>query len=134
QDKSARSVRKRDDPKSERDLHGGFWDAGDVNKYTTFVYSVMHQLLTAYVENPKAFNDNLNIPESGNGIPDILDEVDVEIRFLERMQPEDLKGGALIKVGNVAFGDPKPEASDFPRYYYPDSCSSAVITVASVFA
>lgn len=134
QDKSARSVRKRDDPKTERDLHGGFWDAGDVNKYTTFMYSVMHQLLTAYVENPHAFTDNLNIPESGNGIPDLLDEVDVEIRFLERMQADDLKGGVLLKVGNVAFGDPKPEASDFPRYYYPESCSSAVITVASVFA
>lgn len=134
QDGQARSVRKKDDPKTERDLRGGFWDAGDVNKYTTFMYSVLHQLLSAYSENPKAFVDNLNIPESGNGIPDVLDEVDVEVRFLERMQPDDLDGGVLLKVGNISYGDPKPESSDFPRYYYPESCSSAVITVASVFA
>lgn len=134
QDGQARSVRKKDDAKTERDLRGGFWDAGDVNKYTTFMYSVLHQLLSAYVENPNAFTDNLNIPESGNGIPDVLDEVEVEVRFLERMQPDDLDGGVLIKLGSIAYGDPKPESSDFPRYYYPNSCSSAVITVASVFA
>jgi endoglucanase len=134
QDRAARSVLAKDDPGTERDLSGGFWDAGDVNKYVTFTYSVLHQLLAAYDENPRAFGDDLNIPESGNGIPDVLDLVQVELDFLKRMQAQDLDGGVLPKVGNIEYGDPEPAESKQKRYYYPASCSSAVVTVSSVFA
>jgi endoglucanase len=134
QDRAARSILAQNDAKTERDLTGGFWDAGDVNKYVTFTYSALHQLLAAFDENPRVFGDDLNIPESGNGIPDVLDLVGVELDFLRKMQAQDLDGGVLPKVGNIAYGDPEPEASRLPRYYYPGSCSSAVITVSSVFA
>jgi hypothetical protein len=50
------------------------------------------------------------------------------------MQAADLGGGALIKLGNVDYGDPVPEASKHQRYYYPGACSSATIAVAGVFA
>jgi hypothetical protein len=134
QDREARSVRERQNPKTARDLSGGWWDAGDVNKYTTFTSDPVHQLLTAYEEHPHAFTDDFGIPESGNGIPDLLDEVLVELRWLEKMQPPDLKGGALIKVGVVDYGDPIPDKSRFPRFYYPAPCSSATIVVAGEFA
>jgi endoglucanase len=134
QDGEARSVRAQSSASTERDLRGGFWDAGDVNKYVTFTYAPLHQLLTAYEQNRDAFKDDLNIPESGNGIADVLDLVEVELEFLKKMQAKDLDGGVLPKVGNIAYGDPTPEASKLPRFYYPESCSSAVITVASVFA
>jgi endoglucanase len=134
QDGAARSIRAKDDPSKERDLRGGFWDAGDVNKYVSFAYAPLHQLLSAYDENPSAFGDDLNIPESGNGIPDILDLVQIELAFLKKMQADDLQGGVLPKVGNIEYGDPVPEASQLKRYYYPASCSSAVVSVASVFA
>ncbi|HYP87617.1 MAG TPA: glycoside hydrolase family 9 protein [Polyangiaceae bacterium] len=134
QDKEARSVRDRGNPATARDLSGGWWDAGDVNKYINFAQPVVHQLLTAYTDRPAPFGDDFNIPESGNGIPDVLDELKVELDWYRRMQPPDLNGGVLPKLGNVDFGDPVPDKSRLPRYYYPEPCSSATITAAGVFA
>ncbi len=134
QDKAARSVKDRGNAATARDLSGGWWDAGDVNKYVTFTHSPLHQLLSAYAERPQVFGDDFVIPESGNGISDLLDEIKVELDWLQKMQAADLNGGVLPKVGNVAFGDPLPAKSTFARYYYPQPCSSATIVAASVFA
>ena len=134
QDREARSVHDRDNPKTARDLSGGWWDAGDTDKYVTFSAGAVHPLLTAYEEHPSAFGDDFGIPESGNGTPDLIDEILVEIRWLEKMQPSDLKGGALIKVGNVDYAEPSPDQSRLKRFYYPEPCSAATITVAGEFA
>ena len=134
QDKEAHSVLDKDNDETIRDLSGGWWDAGDTDKYTTFTYSVIHQLLSAYEDNPRPFTDDYNIPESGNGLPDLIDEIKYELDFLKKMQASDLGGGALLKLGNIDYGDPVPEESKFKRYYYPVPCSSASITLASVFA
>jgi endoglucanase len=134
QDREARSARNRDNPKTARDLSGGWWDAGDVNKYVTFAQAPLHLLLTAYADRPRTFTDDFGIPESGNGIPDVLDEIKVELDWFKRMQAPDLKGGVLLKVGNVAYGDPIPERSRFERFYYPEACSSSTISAAGVFA
>ncbi len=134
QDQEAHSVLDKANDDTRRDLSGGWWDAGDTDKYTTFTYSVMHQLLSAYEDNPGPFTDDYNIPESGNGLPDLIDEIKVELDFLKKMQASDLGGGALLKLGNIEYGDPIPEESKFKRYYYPAVCSSATITVAGVFA
>ena len=134
QDKEARSVTEPKNAKTARDLSGGWWDAGDTNKYVTFSNEAVHQLLTAFEERPEAFTDDFGLPESGNGRPDILDEVMVELSWLRKMQPDDLEGGALLKVGNIEHGDPVPEESKFPRFYYPAPCSSATITLAGEFA
>lgn len=134
QDHQARSVRERNNPATARDLSGGWWDAGDVNKYVTFAQPAVHQLLTAYSERPGVFGDDSNIPESGNGLPDLLDELKVELDWLARMQPSDLGGGVLLKVGNVDHGDLIPERSHFPRFYYPGACSASTVAAASMFA
>ena len=134
QDREARSVRDRGNAKTARDLSGGWWDAGDTNKYVSFAQPVLHQLLSAYGEHPQPFGDDFGIPESGNGVPDILDEAKVELDWMRRMQPADLNGGALVKVGNVEHGDPIPMKSRLSRFYYPEPCSSATITLAGVFA
>jgi endoglucanase len=134
QDKEARSVSDRGNAASARDLSGGWWDAGDVNKYVTFTQSPLHQLLTAYAERPRVFGDDFAIPESGNGVPDLLDEIKVELEWLKKMQAADLNGGVLPKVGNVDFNDPLPEKSRFQRYYYSQACSSATIAAAGIFA
>jgi endoglucanase len=133
QDGEARSVAERDNAQTARDLRGGWWDAGDSNKYVTFSSDAVHQLLTAYEEHPAAFTDDFGIPESGNGIPDLIDEVLVELAWLERMQPPDLGGGALVKVGVIEHGEPTPDRSKLRRYYYPGACSSATIAVAGEF-
>jgi hypothetical protein len=134
QDREARSVKDRGNAATARDLSGGWWDAGDVNKYVTFAQPAVHQLLTAYTDRPGVFTDDFGIPESGNGIPDLLDELKVELDWMIKMQPADLNGGVLLKVGNVEHGDPIPEASAFPRFYYPAPCSSSTIAAASMFA
>jgi hypothetical protein len=134
QDKEARSVKDRGNAKTARDLSGGWWDAGDTNKYATFLQSPVHQLLSAYAERPQAFGDDFGLPESGNGVPDVLDELKVELDFLGKMQPADLNGGVLLKVGNVDHGDPIPDQSTFRRFYYPEPCSASTIVAAGVFA
>jgi hypothetical protein len=134
QDREARSVRDRDNPKTARDLSGGWWDAGDTNKYVTFANEAVQQLLTAYDEHPAAFTDDFGIPESGNGVPDLLDELLVEIGWLEKMQPADLKGGVLIKVGELDFSSAIPDRDRAARYYYPEPCSSATIVASGMFA
>jgi endoglucanase len=134
QDKEARSVKDQKNAKSARDLSGGWWDAGDTNKYVTFSGEPVHQLLTAYEEHPEAFGDDFGIPESGNGIPDVIDELLIELAWLKKMQPDDLEGGALLKMGNIEHNDPVPEESNFPRFYYPEPCSSATIVLSSELA
>ena len=47
---------------------------------------ISENLLLAYEMNPEAFSDDTGIPESGNEIPDILDEVRYEIEWLLKMQ------------------------------------------------
>ncbi len=56
------------------DLRGGWHDAADYDR-RPYHYDVVNDLLSVYLFRPENFGDSqLNIPESGNGIPDILDE------------------------------------------------------------
>ena len=59
---------------TSKNLSGGWYDAGDYNKYVNFTWGTMLDMLLAYEEKPSVWADNYIIPESGNGIPDILDE------------------------------------------------------------
>ncbi|MEJ2052322.1 MAG: glycoside hydrolase family 9 protein [Calditrichaceae bacterium] len=132
QDNEAHFLYDKDNPDLIRDLSGGWMDAGDYNKYVTFAASPVHMLLTAYEQNRKCFTDDFNIPESGNGIPDILDEVKYELNWVKKMQQED--GGVLIKVGNIDYNSSTPPSTDKrPRFYGP-KCSSASIATAGMFA
>jgi len=68
------------------DLTGGWHDAGDSNKYS-WMYGILWNLARAYELFPEKFTDGpLNIPESGNGRPDLLDEWMWEARWLLKMQ------------------------------------------------
>jgi endoglucanase len=132
QDSEARFVDDRENAELERDLSGGWFDAGDQNKYVTFANAPVHQLLTAFEENPEAFTDDFNIPESGNGVPDVLDEVKWELEWLKKMQNDD--GGVLIKMGEIDYSSVSPLSKDKrPRFYAP-VCSSSSIDTASMFA
>ena len=88
----------KDDPSTERDLHGGWFDAGDPNKYTTFASEAVRSLIDAMRKAPQAFGDNFGIPESGNGIPGLLDELMWELDWLKRMQDATGTGGFLLRV------------------------------------
>ena len=131
QDSQARNVFDRNNPETERDLSGGWMDAGDFNKYVTFTAQPVNELLSAYELNPDAFGDDYNIPESGNGIPDILDEVKWELDWLMKMQEDD--GGVLLKVGFPREGRigefaARPSDITMVRYYLPKASSSTIVT------
>ncbi len=69
------------------DVSGGWHDAGDCNKYAAWVRYPLFMMLDIYDLRPKSFRDGqLNIPESGNGIPDLLDEAKWELDWLLKMQ------------------------------------------------
>jgi endoglucanase len=132
QDLEVRDITDRNNAAKSRNLFGGWFDAGDTNKYVTFASAPVHQLLSAYQETPAAFTDDFNIPESGNGVPDLLDEVKWEIDWLKRMQFDN--GGVSLKVGTLDFTKGiKPSLDRSPRFYVP-GCSSATIAAAGMFA
>ena len=132
QDTEARYVNDKNNDALRRDLSGGWWDAGDSNKYVTFASSVIHQLLDAYQTNPDAFTDDFDLPESGNGIPDIIDEVKYEIDWFKKMQQSD--GGVLLKVGTIDYKGLYPKSRDPRPRYYVGACSSSTIVAAGHFA
>jgi endoglucanase len=134
QDYAARSRWDKTNAATARDLHGGWMDAGDYNKYVTFALGPLCNMLEAYRMHKLYFGDNYNIPESGNGIPDILDEVKWEVDWLMRMQDASGTNGLFLKVGTDNFNSASPPSSDNnPRYYVPE-CTSSTLTGCAVFA
>jgi len=132
QDLKAHDVTDRENTAKVKDLSGGWFDAGDTDKYVTFAVPAVHQLLTAYQQNPGVFSDDYGIPESGNGIPDLLDEVKWETDWLKKMQYPD--ASAALKVGDIVYTPAAPPSSDrSPRFYVP-SCTSSTIALAGMFA
>jgi hypothetical protein len=72
------------------DVSGGHHDAGDYSKYTINVAALVHYLMFAVDAFPGVKNlDNLGIPESGDGISDLLQEARWEADFLCKMQDAD---------------------------------------------
>lgn len=95
----------------------GWYDAGDYNKYIVNSGITMGTLLSLYEDYPLYFEDfNTNIPESNNGVPDLLDEVAWNLRWMLTMQdPAD--GGVYHKLTNPRFdGMIMPAAAKNPRY------------------
>ncbi len=71
---------------------GGWYDAGDYGKYVVNGGISLWTLLNLYERLPDAYPDgSLTIPESGNGVPDILDEARWEMEWLLAMQVPDGK-------------------------------------------
>jgi endoglucanase len=110
-----------------RDLQGGWFDAGDYNKYTSWTAQNVIDLLRAYDENPDAFGDDSGIAESGNGIPDILDEVKWALDWLKRMQNDD---GSLLSVQGLDQASP-PSAATGPSYYGPATTAASLMGAAA---
>lgn len=103
---------------------GGWHDAADWDRGSTHLDASMN-LLLAYECFPSKFDDNdLNIPESGNGIPDIIDEAKWTVDFFKRMQKD--HGG--VCGGIETTGHPKGalsvEDADDWYAYAPEAWSS----------
>ncbi|MBE5880928.1 MAG: glycosyl hydrolase family 9 [Lachnospiraceae bacterium] len=115
-----------------KDVSGGWHDAGDYGKYVVSGAKTVADLLMAYEKYPNAFDDELNIPESGNGIPDILDEVKYELDWMFKMQESN--GGVYHKVTCKNFpGTVMPEEETEQLYLSPIS-NTATGDFAAVMA
>ncbi len=111
------------------DVAGWYHDAGDWDGYFSHQRIPILLMLT-YEAVPRRFMDgDLNIPESGNGIPDIIDEASWLIKFNYRLRKELMEkgfsdggvGGARVapdffaEVDGNAEAD-KPSWQDYRRY------------------
>ena len=117
---------------TSQNLQGGWFDAGDYNKYVPFTYGPLVDMLLAYQENPVVWTDDFSIPESGNGIPDLLDEVKWELDWLRRMQQPN--GSLLHKVSVTDFSATSPPSADTHVRRYGAASTDATATGAAVFA
>jgi len=95
---------------------GGWYDAGDYNKYIVNSGFTMGVWLMAYEMNKPYFDTlKLNIPESGAGMPDMLTEAMYNIRWMMTMQDTD--GGVYHKLTEPDFeGFIRPDQCKKPRY------------------
>ena len=84
-----------------KDVSGGWHDAGDYGRYVVAGAKAVADLFLA--EDAFGFDsDALGIPESGNGIPNVLDEARWELDWMLKMQDEK-SGGVYHKVTGYAF-------------------------------
>lgn len=104
----------------------GWYDAGDYNSYIVNSGISTYSLLISY-EHFSAYYDtlNLNIPESTNSVPDILDEIKWNLDWMLTMQdPND--GGVYNKKTSANFsGFVMPDKDLAVRYVVTKSTSSA---------
>ena len=94
----------------------GWYDAGDYGKYIVNSGITTYTLMQLYQHNKEYFkNLNLNIPESKNDVPDILDEIRWNLEWMLTMQDTD--GGVFHKLTTLKFsGTVMPEGDVVPRY------------------
>ncbi len=83
-------------PALTKDVSKGWFDAGDKGKWMASGAAAATTQLWSYELFPHSYADNTNIPESGNGVPDVLDEVRWELEWIMKMQDTD--GGIYGKV------------------------------------
>jgi len=124
------------EPSERHTQIGGWHDAGDYGKYTVPAAKAVADLLLAYEWFPGAFTEPVGIPESGNGIPDVLNEVKFEMDFLLRMQRAD--GAVYHKVTTAVFPplDTMPEDDDGDLIFSPvsDASTASFAAVAAMAA
>jgi endoglucanase len=116
-----------------RDLTGGWHDAGDYNKYLAYSASnAILYMLRAWEDDPQTFPDgDLNIPESGNGVSDLLDEVKWELDFFLKMQLPDGSVLSNVHAEGSANGASPPSADTTSRYYRKPTLESGAVFAGS---
>ncbi len=120
-------------PETERSTIGGWYDAGDYGKYIVNAAVSVAMMLHIHELHPDVFADaTLTIPESGNGVSDLLDELKFEIDWMLTLQDED--GGVFHKVTALGFeGLLMPHDVDDQRYIIGKS-TNASVTFAGALA
>ncbi len=112
----------------------GWYDAGDYNKYVVNGGISTSTLLSLYEDFPVYMSKvKLNIPETGDGVPDVLSEALWNLRWMLTMQdPND--GGVYHKLTNAVFDKMEmPDMATAPRYVVQKG-TAATLDFAAVMA
>lgn len=111
---------------------GGWYDAGDYNKYIVNAGITVSMMLSLAELFPGSIPDGFsNIPESGNGKNDLLDELQYELDWMLTMQDQD--GGVFHKLTNLGFDAfQMPEKSTDKRYFVGKSTTATLCFAASL--
>jgi len=138
-----------------KNVAGGWHDAGDYGKYVPTGTSALWFLLTSFelshnlrfgtpsatqhefgADQDTRFGDDWGIPESGNGVPDVLDEARWELDWLVLLQDEPAasshvrSGGVYHKVTTACWVEGMPEDSTETRYILPKTTHDTALTAA----
>lgn len=127
------------------DVSGGWYDAGDQGKYVVNG-GISAWTLLALAERLERFGPGLarfadgtaGLPESGNGVPDLLDEARFELEFLLKMQVppgEPLEGMVHHKIHDAAWTPLpfEPPSHSESRALHPPS-TTATLNLAATAA
>ncbi|WP_114559337.1 glycoside hydrolase family 9 protein [Desertihabitans aurantiacus] len=129
-----------------RDVTGGWYDAGDHGKYmvpagiSVGTMLMEHErTLTADVVDEDALGDGtLRVPETGNGVPDILDEARWKLEWMLKMQVpqgQQYAGMTNHKVADVDWtGLPLDPAADPQRRVLYRPSTTGTLNLAAVAA
>ncbi|AEY64857.1 glycoside hydrolase family 9 protein [Clostridium sp. BNL1100] len=128
------------------DVTGGWYDAGDYGKYVvnggistwTLMNSYERALYLGDTSVTPFIDGSLNIPESGNGFPDILDEARYNLKTLLNMQVP--AGNTLAGMVHHKAGDERwlelatrPDQDTMKRYLQPPT-TVATLNLAAIAA
>ncbi|WP_039912834.1 glycoside hydrolase family 9 protein [Cellvibrio mixtus] len=112
----------------------GWYDAGDYNLYVVNSGISTYTLLAAYESFSDYFkNQNLNIPESGDAVPDLLNEALWNLEWMLAMQdPND--GGVYHKLTSKSFSGFVMPANDISDRYVVQKTTAAALDFAATMA
>lgn len=112
----------------------GWYDAGDYNKYIVNSGITTFTLLAAYEHFPGFYQSlKVGLPESGNGLPDVLNEALWNLDWMQTMQDPD-DGGVYHKLTNLRFdGMVMPDQAKADRYVV-QKTTAATLDFAAVMA
>lgn len=115
------------------DVSGGHFEAGDYNRVTYNSAQLIHVLVFALDSLPGVASlDNFGIPESGDGVSDVLQEAKWEADFLAKMQDTD--GGfyySVYPIDREYEYNVLPENGD-PQVVWPKNTVSTAAAVAAL--
>ena len=118
-------------PGTQLPMQGGWLDASDYGRYVPTAASALFIIFTAFEMYPQKFPDNyLNIPESGNGVPDWLDEARYETDWLLQMQAPD--GGVYFRVTPATWSQGLPGDEQNPLYISEKTTQSTALFAAAM--
>jgi len=115
------------------DVSGGHHDAGDYSKYTINSGLLIHALMFGVDSLPGvAALDNLGLPESGDGISDVMQEAKWEADFLAKMQDADGGFYFLVYPQNREYeNNVLPDHGD-PQVVWPKNTAVTAAAVAAL--